>query len=86
MMIHEELSGKIIGAFFTVYNTLGHGFLEKVYENALMMELQKIGLYAEQQKKLEVYYDGKVVGEYYSDIVVKQLGDFGTKSGRSNCP
>jgi len=51
-MIHEELSGKIINAFYTVYNTLGHGFLEKVYENALVIELQKRRLHAAQQKKL----------------------------------
>jgi len=69
-MIHEDLSGKIIGVFYSVYNALGHGFLEKVYENAMMIELRKIGLHAEQQKKASVYYDSQVVGEYYADIVV----------------
>lgn len=47
-MLHEDLTGKIIGAFYTVYNTLGHGFLEKVYENALAIELRKQCLIVEQ--------------------------------------
>jgi GxxExxY protein len=69
-MIHEEKTSKIIGAFYTVYNTLGHGFLEKVYENALAIELRKQGMVAEQQKRIEVFYDGERVGDYYADIVV----------------
>ena len=70
-MLHEELSGKILNAFFTVYNFLGHGFLEKVYENALMIELNKRGIDAQQQQRIEVYYDGYEVGEYYADILVQ---------------
>ena len=69
-MIHQDLSGKIIGAFYAVYNRLGHGFLEKVYENAMMIELVKIGLLAEQQRRLTVYHDSQVIGEYCADIVV----------------
>ena len=53
-----------------VSNSLGTGFLEKVYENALMIEMHKAGLVVEQQKRLLVYYDGHVVGDYYADIVV----------------
>jgi GxxExxY protein len=53
-----------------VSNTLGCGFLEKVYENALLHELQKAGLKAEQQKPIAVHYDGVVVGDYYADLVV----------------
>jgi GxxExxY protein len=71
-MLHEELTGKIIGAFYTVYNTLGHGFLEKVYENALILELRKQGMMAEQQKRIDVFYDGQRVGEYYADIIVDE--------------
>jgi GxxExxY protein len=67
---HSDLTEQIIGAFFKVYNTLGYGFSEKVYENALGLELRKLGLKAEQQKKILVYYDGQVVGEYFADIVV----------------
>jgi GxxExxY protein len=69
-MIHEETTSKIIGVFYTVYNTLGHGFLEKVYENALVIELRRHGMVAEQQKRIEVFYDGQRVGDYYADIVV----------------
>jgi len=62
-MLHEETTSKIIGAFYTVYNTLGHGFLEKVYENALIIELRKQGMMAEQQRGIDVFYDGqRVVG------------------------
>ena len=67
---HSDLTGKIIGAFFKVHNTLGYGFSEKVYENALALELQKLGLKVEPQKKILVYYDGQMVGEYFADIVV----------------
>jgi GxxExxY protein len=69
-MLHEELTGKIIGAFYTVYNTLGHGFLEKVYENALVLELRKQGMVAEQQKRVDVFYEEQRVGEYFADVVV----------------
>ncbi len=67
---HAALTDRIIGAFFTVYNRLGYGFTEKVYENALALELRKLGLRVEQQKPISVYYDGQVVGEYFADIVV----------------
>lgn len=70
---HTGLTTEIIGAFFTVYNSLGYGFLEKVYENALAWELRKSGLEVEQQKRIDVYYDGQVVGEYYADMVVNGL-------------
>jgi GxxExxY protein len=72
-MLQEELSGKVIGVFYAVYNTLGHGFLEKVYENAMMIELRKAGLHPEQQKRIDVYYYGEIVGEYFADIVVNEL-------------
>jgi GxxExxY protein len=72
-MLHEELTDKIICAFYNVYNILGNGFLEKVYENALAVELQKIGLSVTQQESVKVYYDGIQVGDYYADIVVDGL-------------
>ncbi len=62
-MKHEEITNKIIKGFYKVYNTLGYGFLEKVYENALFFELKKEGLYVEKQKKIEVYYLGQLVGD-----------------------
>jgi GxxExxY protein len=62
---------KIIGCAFKVGNTLGVGFLEAVYENALVHELRKTGLLVEQQKILEVWYDGIVVGNYRADLLVE---------------
>ena len=67
---HKALTETIIGAFYTVYNTLGYGFLEKVYENALAIELRALGLKVEQQARIAVYYAGEVVGEYYADLLI----------------
>jgi len=68
---HSEITGKILKAFYTVYNELGYGFLEKVYENSMMIELRKSGLFCEKQKPIKVYYDEILVGDYYADIVVE---------------
>lgn len=70
-MLHEELTEVIIGAFYDVNNELGFGFLEKVYENALKLELESEGLKVEQQKSLTVYYNGSVVGVYQADLIVE---------------
>ncbi len=70
-MKHSEITSKIIGAFYEVYNDLGYGFLEKVYENSLCIEMRKAGLKVEQQKLIRVHYDKKIVGTYYADIVVE---------------
>ena len=67
---HSELTKQIIRAFYTVYNQLGHGFLEKVYQKAMLLELYKLGLECEGQKNLKVFYDGIEIGDYYADIVV----------------
>jgi GxxExxY protein len=69
--LHQDLSSKIIKCFYTVYNTLGYGFLEKVYENSLMIELIKSGLAAEKQKPIKVFYEDQTVGEYFADIIVE---------------
>ena len=69
-MLHKDLTEKILKAFYTVYNTLGYGFLEKVYENALLLELQDVGLQAISQQKITVYYRDQPVGDYFADIVV----------------
>ena len=69
---HAELTDTILNAFYKVYNTLGAGFLEKVYENALSVELRRRGLTVIQQAPIEVYYEGVVVGEYVADVVVEQ--------------
>ena len=69
---HGGITEKIIAAAYKVHNTLGFGFLEKVYENALLIELSIMGLKAEQQKPLTVWYEGKVVGEFFIDLLVEE--------------
>jgi len=67
---HAELTEKIIKLFYRVYNTLGYGFLEKVYENAMMIEFRIEEISAISQYPIEVTYQGEIVGEYYADILV----------------
>lgn len=68
---HSELTQKIIAAFFKVYNTLGYGFLEKVYENAMVVELSSKGLKVKVQHPITVVYEGVQVGSYYADLFVE---------------
>jgi GxxExxY protein len=70
---HTELTQKIIGCFYQVYNALGYGFSEKVYEKALVHELKKQGLEAQAQKQILVYYDDVEVGEFFADILVNEI-------------
>jgi GxxExxY protein len=67
----DEVTERVIGCAFTVANTLGTGFLEKVYENALALELSKAGLVVEQQIAIKVEYDSVVVGAYVADLLVE---------------
>ncbi len=67
----NEITRQIIGCVYAVANKLGHGFLEKVYENALFHELSKAGLRVEQQRGLKVIYDGVVVGDFFADLLVE---------------
>lgn len=69
-MLYEDITSQIIKAFYKVNNTLGFGFLEKVYENAMKLELMNLGLKVEQQKNIRVYYEGKEIGDYYADLLV----------------
>jgi GxxExxY protein len=69
---HKELTDRIIGLFFKVYNSLGYGFLEKVYENALLLELKIAGLQAFVQQPITVYYLNCEVGNYYADMIVDE--------------
>ncbi len=82
-MLHEEITEKIIQAFYKVNNTLGHGFLEKVYENAMAIELRKMDFTVSQQKKIKVYYEGQEVGDYESDLIVTDLVIVETKAKES---
>ncbi|NUO07513.1 MAG: GxxExxY protein [Candidatus Brocadia sp.] len=67
---HKELTEKITNIFYRVYNKLGYGFLEKVYENAMMKELKKAGIPAASQFPIKVFYEGEIMGEYFADILV----------------
>ena len=67
-----DLTQQIIGCAYKVHNTLGPGFLEKVYESALRIELEKAGFRVKQQEPINVTYDGQVVGEYYADLWVDE--------------
>jgi GxxExxY protein len=69
-MKHKELTEVIIKIFYKVYNTLGYGFLEKIYENAMMIEFRKAGIPAEAQSPIDVTYEGEIVGEHAADIIV----------------
>ncbi len=70
---HSQTTGEIIRGFYNVYNALGFGFLEKVYENALALELRGGGLHVIQQRPISVHYKGVVVGEYFADLLVNDV-------------
>ena len=70
-MQHKEITEKIIGCAYRVYNKMGFGFLESVYEKCLLIELRKAGLQAIAQQAITVRYDGEIVGEFVADIVVE---------------
>lgn len=71
--LHSDITGLIIKAYYKVYNTLGFGFLERVYENAILIELKKQGLKCEPQRQIDVFYEGQNVGLYFADIVVNDV-------------
>lgn len=70
-MEHKELTEKIIGCAYRVYNRMGYGFLESVYQKCMMIELRKAGLHAESEKEIVVQYDDEIVGEFAADILVE---------------
>lgn len=71
MLLYQEITETILKCFYKVYNELGYGFLEKVYENALMIELQSNNLHCSQQSPIKVYYQQLKVGTYFADILVE---------------
>lgn len=81
-MEHEELTRKVIGCCFKVYNTLGYGFLESVYQKSLMIELRTAGLSAEMEVAIPVSYEGEPVGDFSADIVVDDVVILELKSVR----
>ncbi len=72
-MKHEEITHKIIGCAYKVFNQLGFGFLESVYQKAMFIELTKTGLKVEVEKLLRVYYDDEVIGEFSADLFVEEM-------------
>ncbi|OLY90757.1 GxxExxY protein [Cnuella takakiae] len=71
-LLHKDLTDSILKVYFDVYNELGYGFLERVYQNALYMELKERGFFVEAQKQIRVFYKSREVGEYYADLVVNE--------------
>jgi len=69
-LLHQEKSEKVIKAFYDVYNALGYGFLERVYEAALIIQLGKVGFNVKKQCPIKVYFDGQIIGDYFCDIIV----------------
>jgi GxxExxY protein len=82
---HSDITALIIKAFYNVYNQLGHGFLEKVYENALLIELRKLGLVCIAQHPVEAFYDNTKVGFYIADIIVNDSVIIEAKAGEGIC-
>ena len=83
---YKELTEKIIRIFYRVYNTLGYGFLEKIYENAMMIEFRREGIPAAAQTPIKVLYKNELVGEYYADILVDDMVIVEIKATRGLAP
>ena len=84
-LLHKDLTEIIIGAYYNVYNTLGYGFLEKVYEKAFAIEIEELGLEFQLQHPIEVFYKDKKVGLYYADIVVENVIIIELKASETLC-
>lgn len=70
-LLHKPITDAILKVYYEVYNQLGYGFLEKVYQNAMYFELKSLGFKVEAQKQINVYFKKQLVGEYYSDLLVE---------------
>ncbi len=84
-ILHSDLTEKIIEAFYKVYNILGYGFLEKVYENSLRIELTRMGFKVESQKNIKVHYLNYDVGDYYADLIVNDTIILELKAAEAIC-
>jgi GxxExxY protein len=80
---YKDLTEKIIKIFYRVYNKLGYGFLEKVYENAMMIEIKKENISATAQSPIKVVYEDEIVGEYYADILIENKIIVELKAGKN---
>src|SRR5688572_17311784 len=84
--LHSELTAEIIQAYYKVYNKLGHGFLEKVYENAMLIELKNKGFFCSRQVPVDVFYSGEKVGFYFTDLIVNDAVIIEIKAAECLCP
>ena len=85
MLKHGKLTDSIIKAYYEVYNILGYGFLEKVYENSMLIELRARGHKAVKQEHIDVFFKGHNVGDYYADIIVDDTIIIELKAASSLC-
>lgn len=83
--LHTNITSVIIEVFYKVYNTLGFGFLEKVYENAVRIELEQRGFKVEIQKSIKVFYEGVEVGYYVADMIIEGVVMIENKAAKSLC-
>jgi GxxExxY protein len=72
-ILHKKLSEAILKVFYEVYNELGYGFLENVYQNAMYLELKSQGFKVETQKQIKVYYKNELVGNFIADLIIDDL-------------
>jgi GxxExxY protein len=70
-LLYKDITDSILKAYCTVYNQLGYGFLEKVYQNAMYFELKSLGYKVDAQKQIKVYFKNQLVGEYFADLLVE---------------
>ena len=84
-MLEERLTDEILRLFYKVHHELGFGFLERVYKNALYMELLEAGIVCETEKEIDVYYKDRVVGKFYADIIVEDCVILELKAVKSLC-
>lgn len=82
-LLHGEITEKIIKAYYNVYNTLGYGFLEKVYENSMVIELRNMGMKVNSQYPITVFYESEIVGEYFADLIVNDIVVIELKASKS---
>ena len=85
-ILYKELSYRVVGLAMDVHNQLGHGFLEKVYEKALMVQFRKEGISAIRQHPIPVYFQNELVGDFYADILVEDKIILELKTGQAIAP
>ena len=83
--LHQDTTEKIIDAYYKVYNTLGYGFLEKVYHNAMLIELRRMGFECKSQYPIKVFYEVFTVGDYFADILVDDCVIIENKASEALC-